>query len=116
MGSTVYDDFNPSRGSTVSQCKVDIIVNSFSCCTADGASHNLPGYSILAFLFSKFVFQIAKCFSFLFFSFGFLLFLLYFGFHILWVFYIDTVRKGTAYVTVCRMCTSCPIIVASLNI
>lgn len=116
MGSTVYDDFNPSRGSTVSQCKVEIIVNSFSCCTADGASHNLPGYSILAFLFSKFVFQIAKCFSFLFFSFGFLLFLLYFGFHILWVFYIDTVRKGTAYVTVCRMCTSCPIIVASLNI
>ena len=83
MGSTVYDDFNPSRGSTVSQCKVEIIVNSFSCCTADGASHNLPGYSILAFLFSKFVFQIAKCFSFLFF----LLVFFFFFYTLVFIFY-----------------------------
>ena len=90
MGSTVYDDFNPSRGSTVSQCKVEIIVNSFSCCTADGASRNLPGYSILAFLFSKFVFPIAKCFSFFVFSFGILLFLVDF---VLWCFYKNTISK-----------------------
>lgn len=41
-GSTVYDDFDPSRGPTVSQCKVEIKLIVPSICTVDGTSYSPP--------------------------------------------------------------------------